>query len=339
MDEKLLISAVEKHPIIYDRSRPDFKDVVKRRCSWDIISKTLNVHVNQCMRTWRNIRERYGRELKILRTNPDDSAEVAPKWDLFENLSFLKSHIKARKRANSCHTSGKLDEHLLIETVEKYPMIYDKCDMDFKNTIKKEECWNEIARSLDVPAKDCEHTWKNLRERYAKERKRLHITQEIISRWPLYTSLTFLDCHVKPRRTNNLTLKTESWNSDTDVIDITNHKTETPDFEFVEESQVLDDISEIPETSEKMTLSNIDSSPITSSSILIRASKVAKIDHTNEHGYVNLIPSSYVESNNQGTSSDIAFGNYVGQYLSELADIKKKNKLKLSIMQLLHGDE
>lgn len=116
MDEKLLISTVQKHPIIYDRSRPEFKDIVKRRCSWDIISRTLNVPgklivslfffetfnvlkfiVNQCMRTWRNIRERYGRELKVLRTNPDDSAEVLPKWDLFENLSFLKSHIKARK--------------------------------------------------------------------------------------------------------------------------------------------------------------------------------------------------------------------------------------------------
>lgn len=121
------------------------------------------------------------------------------------------------------------------------------------------------------------------------------------------------------------------------MIDI-DHKTETADFEFVEESQVLDDISEIPETPEKIALSNIDSSPIASSSILIQTPKVTKIDNTSEHGYVNLIP-SYIESSNQGTSSDIAFGNYVGQYLSELADTKKKNKLKLNIIQLLHGDE
>lgn len=44
-------------------------------------------------------------------------------------------------------------DSLLIELVEGYPHIYDNRNPDFKDALKKEEAWNEIATAMEWPGK------------------------------------------------------------------------------------------------------------------------------------------------------------------------------------------
>lgn len=41
------------------------------------------------------------------------------------------------------------NDHLLIDIIQQYPLLYDKSHNDYKNNNKKENAWQAIASTLD----------------------------------------------------------------------------------------------------------------------------------------------------------------------------------------------
>ncbi|XP_067118580.1 transcription factor Adf-1-like [Centruroides vittatus] len=60
-----------------------------------------------------------------------------------------------------------------IETVRKYPCLYDKKCTDFKDTTLKKTIWTAIGEQFGISGDDAEKRWKNLRDRYTKERRKM----------------------------------------------------------------------------------------------------------------------------------------------------------------------
>ncbi|XP_018366778.1 PREDICTED: uncharacterized protein LOC108763540 [Trachymyrmex cornetzi] len=116
--------------------------------------------------------------------------------------------------------SSKEDEDaLLIYLVKGYPHLYNKESRDFKDTLKKNNSWEEIAKILDAKVSDCQTRWLRLRERYSREKKLREIDTRSGSgnvtrqTFPLYDQMNFLYKFVKSRKsiTNISRLAKESY--------------------------------------------------------------------------------------------------------------------------------
>ena len=59
-----------------------------------------------------------------------------------------------------------MDDTLIVEQVEKFRLLYDKSDKNFKNKIQRENAWSTIGIILDQPAKTCLQRWTVLRTKY-----------------------------------------------------------------------------------------------------------------------------------------------------------------------------
>ncbi|KYN06626.1 hypothetical protein ALC62_02420 [Cyphomyrmex costatus] len=126
--------------------------------------------------------------------------------------------------------SSKEDEDaLLIDLVKGYPHLYNKESRDFKDTIKKNNSWEEIAKILDAKdfankkyisfvyrlsrliiflllVSDCQTRLLRLHERYSREKKLREIDTRSGSgnvtrqTFPLYDQMNFLYKFVKSRK-------------------------------------------------------------------------------------------------------------------------------------------
>lgn len=93
----------QKHPILYDRSHPDFRNQDRRHLSLQKIVKNLREHgmteinVEDVKKKLRCLRTQYKIELNMM----DKSKKFAkttddiyvPKWEYFSLLSFLHNHV------------------------------------------------------------------------------------------------------------------------------------------------------------------------------------------------------------------------------------------------------
>ncbi|KAF5272729.1 hypothetical protein FQA39_LY07756 [Lamprigera yunnana] len=93
----------------------------------------------------------------------------------------------------------------LIEVVKKYPFLFDKRERDYKNTVKKSRTWEKIAVKLHLTrGEDACKKWKSLRDRYARELKKLSDFQSTgtesqqleVQTWDLFENLSFLRNHI-----------------------------------------------------------------------------------------------------------------------------------------------
>ncbi|XP_047000659.1 transcription factor Adf-1-like [Schistocerca americana] len=56
-----------------------------------------------------------------------------------------------------------------IEAVRRHPCIWDVKIRDYKNTHKRYDEWEEIAKAFNVSRKECEDKWHNLKSQYSRE--------------------------------------------------------------------------------------------------------------------------------------------------------------------------
>lgn len=103
-------------------------------------------------------------------------------------------------------------EDKLAEAVRKYEHLYNTSCKTYKDTQMTNNSWKEIARTLCTEESVCRKRWINLRDKFAKAKRRV---QKKKSGDPggrklipaLYTSLQWLDAHIKPRKTTtNMTV-------------------------------------------------------------------------------------------------------------------------------------
>ena len=73
------------------------------RCSFSTACTTFCYNiVDDCMRRWKALRERFARELKKKKKKSGDPADNSPPWPYFDQLLFLKEFIKHRRYFTCC---------------------------------------------------------------------------------------------------------------------------------------------------------------------------------------------------------------------------------------------
>ncbi|KAG8250519.1 hypothetical protein J6590_099879 [Homalodisca vitripennis] len=65
-------------------------------------------------------------------------------------------------------TFNAADDEQLVELVAGHRILWDYSEKDFKNTLKKELIWTEIARLLNKTGEQCKKRWRNIRDHYKK---------------------------------------------------------------------------------------------------------------------------------------------------------------------------
>ncbi|KYN15939.1 Transcription factor Adf-1 [Trachymyrmex cornetzi] len=95
---------------------------------------------------------------------------------------------------------------ILISLVQNHPYLYNKQLSDFKDNLKKENAWTEIAKILNMKVDECHTRWTRLRERYSREKKQKQeetTTGSGVSKrktYEFFDNMQFLDPFVKKRR-------------------------------------------------------------------------------------------------------------------------------------------
>ncbi|XP_072095034.1 uncharacterized protein [Mobula birostris] len=64
-------------------------------------------------------------------------------------------------------------EERLMEEVRKYVHLYDSSSPDYKDCQMASNSWKEISTNIGLDVMECTKKWKNLRDKYVHEQKRL----------------------------------------------------------------------------------------------------------------------------------------------------------------------
>ncbi|KAJ8924719.1 hypothetical protein NQ315_000871 [Exocentrus adspersus] len=112
IDIGLLIKLVQNFPHIYDHRHKNFKNNELKDSTWKRIAATLKVPVEDCLRVWKNLRDRFTREQRVIKTHPHDNSNVS-KWEFYDCMTFLSPFIKRRRtitvRKRSAMAQNNLD--------------------------------------------------------------------------------------------------------------------------------------------------------------------------------------------------------------------------------------
>ncbi|KAF5304997.1 hypothetical protein FQR65_LT18807 [Abscondita terminalis] len=98
----------------------------------------------------------------------------------------------------------EVDIELLINLVRLKEYLYDKGHKYYKDAVRKENAWEEIAETLNSTSEICEKIWKSLKDKYTRERKKYQPSGSCPSEtpWPWYIDLNFLDEFIQQRKRN-----------------------------------------------------------------------------------------------------------------------------------------
>ncbi|XP_018576601.1 uncharacterized protein LOC108915122 [Anoplophora glabripennis] len=96
VDVGLLIRLVQHFPHIYDHTHKHFKNGILKENTWRRIAGTIKVPVEDCLRVWKNLRDKFTREQRILKSHPRDCQNLS-KWEFYDAMEFLNPYIKRRR--------------------------------------------------------------------------------------------------------------------------------------------------------------------------------------------------------------------------------------------------
>nr|CAH7757314.1 unnamed protein product [Callosobruchus chinensis]CAH7768942.1 unnamed protein product [Callosobruchus chinensis] len=114
-------------------------------------------------------------------------------------------------------SGGHFECGLLIEAIQQYPYLYDKSNKLYKDAKKKAEAWSLIGELLNCTKEECMKWWKNLRDRYVKEKNKCASGSEAPeTNWRYYDAMRFYEKYTKPRNTHTSTPRTPTIQSSDD---------------------------------------------------------------------------------------------------------------------------
>ncbi|KAM9836054.1 uncharacterized protein ACBR49_019734 [Aulostomus maculatus] len=94
--EERVIEEVRKYDHLYNSSSKHYKDCQMANNSWREISQSTGLEVAECMKKWKNLRDKYVRLRKRMATRSGDPAgQKVPAFYHF--LSWLAPHMKHRE--------------------------------------------------------------------------------------------------------------------------------------------------------------------------------------------------------------------------------------------------
>lgn len=95
-------------------------------------------------------------------------------------------------------------EALLINAVQKHPILYEKSDSYIKLPGHNEQCaaaWEKISDELNLEIESCKTLWLCTKQKFIKYRKKMENGDMVLKEWPIYDTLKgWLDKHIKRRR-------------------------------------------------------------------------------------------------------------------------------------------
>lgn len=92
-----------------------------------------------------------------------------------------------KKSQEQMHKLEKNKQAALIAMVRDNPLLWDKTSVHYRNNKKKSLIWQKIADELKVPPFWAQKYYKNLRDRYTKERKKES------TKWEWFYEFLFLE--------------------------------------------------------------------------------------------------------------------------------------------------
>lgn len=90
-----LVLKVKETPSLYDPLNPDFKFAFRKEQIWNNVSSYLGISANDARRRWTCLRDRYSRELKQRRMNPQ-KIDFGPD-EFFNTMDFLRRFVRRRR--------------------------------------------------------------------------------------------------------------------------------------------------------------------------------------------------------------------------------------------------
>ncbi|CAB1352858.1 unnamed protein product [Coregonus sp. 'balchen'] len=102
MDEKLILS-VFNFPELYNTTLPDYRNGDTRSLAWRRISALTALPAEECKRKWKNLRDRYFKEVRQEKRSKEETGErTTSRWKYRQLLNFLQPFIKPRN-SNADH--------------------------------------------------------------------------------------------------------------------------------------------------------------------------------------------------------------------------------------------
>uniref|UniRef100_A0A224YH48 Alcohol dehydrogenase transcription factor myb/sant like protein n=1 Tax=Rhipicephalus zambeziensis TaxID=60191 RepID=A0A224YH48_9ACAR len=107
------LDAVQRHPCVYDTKRMDYRDAERKNNAWERIRVYSGLStVEECLKLWKRLRDRYTRELKAIEaTKKSGSGYVSRRaWEFTESMAFYKHCGRPRKTTSSLEPYGDDNE-------------------------------------------------------------------------------------------------------------------------------------------------------------------------------------------------------------------------------------
>ncbi|XP_018901179.2 uncharacterized protein [Bemisia tabaci] len=143
MDVEKLIRLVEERSFIYDKSKTDFKNGMKKYVAWQEIAVELGISIKEAQNKWKLLREKYGKVRRLIQRSGVSNDSTQHEWGLYKLLKFLDPHIVGRR--SSSH----------FEPPSQYPLI---CQSQISDSQGSAEY---IGEELED---DCEDSSKDSKE-------------------------------------------------------------------------------------------------------------------------------------------------------------------------------
>ncbi|KAJ8286502.1 hypothetical protein GJAV_G00039920 [Gymnothorax javanicus] len=97
MDEKLIL-AVYECPELYDSTLPIYRNIDRKADAWRKIGALVGLSADEAKRKWKNLRDRYIKEMKVDRTQARAGDAPHKQWRFQQALEFLKPFVRDRQR-------------------------------------------------------------------------------------------------------------------------------------------------------------------------------------------------------------------------------------------------
>uniref|UniRef100_A0A3P9L6D0 MADF domain-containing protein n=1 Tax=Oryzias latipes TaxID=8090 RepID=A0A3P9L6D0_ORYLA len=112
MDDKLIL-AVFHYPELYNATLPNYRCTDSRANAWRNISIALGLPPEDCKRKWKNLRDRYLKEVRMETKNKRQGDFVQSKWRYRQSMNFIAPFTGSR--GSAADICGEQDQENLDE--------------------------------------------------------------------------------------------------------------------------------------------------------------------------------------------------------------------------------
>lgn len=135
MDNLKLIRLVQQHEYLYSKYNKDFKNLDKKKTTWQRIAREMGMNESDCIRRWTNLRDKYTRESRRMTALVNNDMTTSQIWPLYDDMDFLRPHIVPRIIRQTVNFGLKAFEETSNGDQESYIVEQDDTvDCEYVNT-------------------------------------------------------------------------------------------------------------------------------------------------------------------------------------------------------------